>query len=136
MNIFLVGSKTAYGKVPEVKAVLERAGHVVTVPNGYDNPSKEAELKKLSTEEFQSWKREMLKRDKEIIRANDAVLVLNVDKGDLKNYIGGATFLEIYNAFDLGKKIFLLNPVPEGMLKDEIEGMAPIIINGDLTKVL
>lgn len=136
MKIFLVGSKAAYGKVPEIKSVLEKAGHAITVPNGYDDPGKEAELKKLNIEEFQSWKKDILKRDKEIIRANDAVLVLNVDKGELKNYIGGATFLEIYNAFDLGKKIYLLNPIPEGMLKDEIVGMAPVILNGDLANVL
>ena len=40
----------------------------------------------------------------------DAVLVLNLDKeknGEiLKNYIGGATFLEMYDAFRLGKKIY------------------------------
>lgn len=136
MKIFLVGSKSAYSKVPEVQSVLEKAGHVVTPPNGYENPGKEAELKKMSPAEFQSWKKDMLKRDKEIIRANDAILVLNIDKGDLQNYIGGATFLEMYNAFDLGKKIYLLNPVLEGMLKDEIEGMAPVILNGDFTKVI
>ena len=135
MNIFLVGSKAAYGKVPEIKFELEKVGHVVTFPNGYEDPGKETELKKMSSVEFQSWKKDMLKRDKEIVRANDAILVLNVDKSDLKNYIGGATFLEMYNAFDLGKKIYLLNPIPEGMLKDEIEGMTPIILNGDFAQV-
>ena len=50
----------------------------------------------------------------------------------LKNYIGGATFLEMYDAFRLGKKIFLYNEIPNGMLFDEIEGFNPIIINGNL----
>ena len=52
-----------------------------------------------------------------------------------KNYIGGATFLEIYDAFRLNKKIYLYNDIPEGMLYDEIQGFAPIIINGDLSKI-
>ena len=69
----------------------------------------------------------------------DAVLVLNLDKEKngklLKNYIGGATFLEMYDAFRLGKKIYLYNDIPDGMLYDEIEGFGPIIINGDLDQI-
>ena len=40
--------------------------------------------------------------------------------------------LGIYDAFRLGKKIFLWNEIPDGILKDEIDGFSPIIINGDL----
>ena len=65
----------------------------------------------------------------------DAVLVLNYDKNGYKNYIGGATFLEIYDAFRLGKKIFFVNDLPEGMLKDELIGFNGLVINGDLTKI-
>ena len=136
MKIFIVCSKKNYDKVSSVKDVLEHAGHSVTAPNGYDEPGKEMELKSMDKEKFRFWKKEMLKKDKEIIRANDAILVLNFDKENKKNYIGGATFLEIYNAFDMDKKIYLFNPIPDGMLRDEIEGMNPIIINGDLNKIL
>ena len=73
------------------------------------------------------------------IKNMDAVLVLNFDKnteGKIeKNYIGGATFLEIYDAFRLNKKIYLYNNIPDGILTDEIIGFSPIIINGDLSKV-
>ncbi len=69
----------------------------------------------------------------------DTVLVLNLDKEKngkvFKNYIGGATFLEMYDAFRLGKKIYLYNNIPDGMLFDEIEGFDPIIINGDLNLI-
>jgi len=136
MKIFIVCSKKNYNKVPSVKNNLEQAGHLITVPNGYDEPGKEMELRQMDKEKFRFWKKEMLKKDKEIIKANDAILVLNFDKESQKNYIGGATFLEIYNAFDLDKKIYLFNPVPDCMLQDEIEGMNPIIINGDLSKVV
>lgn len=51
----------------------------------------------------------MYKRCSETISKKDAVLVSNLDKekdGKIyKNYIGGATFLEMYDAFRLGKKI-------------------------------
>ena len=81
----------------------------------------------------------MYKQSENTIKKMDAVLVLNLDKEKngklLKNYIGGATFLEMYDAFRLGKKIYLYNDIPDGMLYDEIEGFGPIIINGDLDQI-
>ena len=78
----------------------------------------------------------MYKQSEEIIKNMDAVLVLNYDKNKdgkiYKNYIGGATFLEMYDAFRLGKKIFLINDIPEGILFDEIEGFNPIILKGNI----
>lgn len=77
----------------------------------------------------------MLRLQAEKVAANDAVLVLNMEKNGQPNYIGGATFLEIFKAFELGKKIYLFNPVPEGIFRDELLGMNPIVINGDLTSI-
>ena len=78
----------------------------------------------------------MIRLSENKIKQNDAVLVLNFEKNGVKNYIGGATFLEMYDAFRLDKKIFLYNDIPQGMLYDEILGFKPIIIKGDLEKVL
>lgn len=67
----------------------------------------------------------------------DAVLVLNFDKNGIKNYVGGNTLMEIGFAHVLNQKIFLLNPVPDmPYCKTEIEAVKPIIINGDLTKIV
>ena len=38
----------------------------------------------------------------------------------------------MYDAFRMGKKIYMYNDIPEGILYDEISGFGPIIINGDL----
>ena len=78
----------------------------------------------------------MIRHSEQVIRNMDAVLVLNFDKNGQKNYIGGATFLEIYDAFRLNKKIFFVNQSPEGMLKDELIGFSPIIINDNLDKIV
>ena len=90
----------------------------------------------LGKKEHQEFKTKMYKQSEATIKNMDAVLVLNYDKEKngttYKNYIGGATFLEMYDAFRLGKKIFLMNDVPAGMLFDEIEGFSPIIINENL----
>lgn len=77
----------------------------------------------------------MLQTQAEKVARNDAVLVLNFEKAGQPNYIGGATFLEIFKAWELGKKIFLYNQIPEGMLRDELVGMGPTVINGDLSRI-
>lgn len=136
MKIFICASKYNYDKVASIKNWLEKHGHVITVPNSYDEPMKEEEIKKISPEAHQKWKATMIHLQKEKVMINDAILVLNFDKNGQTNYIGGATFLEIFRAFDTNKKIFMYNPVPDGILRDEILGMNPSIINGDLNKIV
>ncbi len=135
MHIFICASKHFYERIPPIKAALEKAGHVITLPNSYDNPTREFEMKEKSVSEHAQWKGDMLRLQKEKVTANDAILVLNFEKNGMHNYIGGATFLEIYMAFEAGKKVFLYNDVPDGILHDELCGMQPIVINGDLSLI-
>ncbi|MFA6790630.1 MAG: hypothetical protein WCR65_03565, partial [Parcubacteria group bacterium] len=69
-----------------------------------------------------------------IVRS-DAILVLNFDKKGIVNYIGGNTLMEIGFAHVNGKKIFLINEVPEVSYADEILAMYDVILNGDLAKI-
>lgn len=135
MKIFLCCSKYLYNKVPEIKEQLERAGHEIILPNSFEDPLKEEEMKKISKEEHTRWKSNMIKLQEPKVRESDALLVLNFEKNGQQNYIGGATFLEIFKAWELDKKIFLFNSIPENILKDELIGMNPTVINGDLSKI-
>jgi hypothetical protein len=135
MNLFLCTSKHLYDKVPTIKNDLEARGHVVTVPNCFDDPMKEEKMKELGPEAHREWKAGMIRLQREKILANNGILVLNFEKNGQPNYIGGATFLEIYQAFDLGRKIFLYNPLPESTFTDELRAMGPIVIHGDLDRV-
>jgi len=136
MKILIICSKKFYSKIEEVKNILEKKNIEVFLPNCYDDPTAEQKAWDLGVEEHQKFKAKMYKQSEDTIKEMDAVLVLNLDKEKdgkiLKNYIGGATFLEMYDAFRLGKKIYLYNDIPDGMLFDEIEGFGPIIIKGDL----
>lgn len=136
MKIFITASKSAYDKVADIKAQLEKAGHIVTPPNGFGEIITEDTVRKMSPTEYSNWKADMIREDGRIVAANDAVLVLNFDKHEQVNYVGGATFLEMFQAFSLGKKLFLYNPIPEGMLKDEIVGLMPIVINQNLSLIV
>lgn len=137
MKLLLICSKQFYSKIEEIKSELENNQIEVFLPNCYDDPSTEDKMRELGPEAHRDFKSRMFKQSEETIKNMDAVLVLNYDKNKngiiYKNYIGGATFLEMYEAFRYGKKIYLMNDIPEGMLFDEIEGFGPIIINGDLS---
>ena len=139
MKILVICSKKFYSKIDEVKCYLEKKNIEVFLPNCYDDPTAEQKAWDLGVEEHQKFKAKMFKQSEDTIREMDAVLVLNLDKEKdgkvLNNYIGGATFLEMYDAFRLGKKIYLYNDIPDGMLYDEIEGFGPIIISGDLKQI-
>lgn len=136
MNILLICSKKFYDRIPEIKASLEAIGHNITLPNCFLEPHKEDECKKLGDTEHARFKAQMFMQSERTISRNDAVLVLNFDKNLEKNYIGGATFLEMYDAFRLKKLIFLYNDIPEGILRDEIVGFSPVVIHGDLSKII
>ena len=139
MKILIICSKRFYENIPNIKKKLEQKNIQVFLPNCYDDPKTEERMWNLGREKHQEFKAQMYKQSEETIKNMDAVLVLNFDKITdekiEKNYIGGATFLEIYDAFRLNKKIYLYNDIPKGMLYDEIEGFAPIIINDDLSKI-
>ena len=139
MKILIICSKRFYGNIPNIKNDLEQKNIQVFLPNCYDDPKTEEKMWNLGREKHQEFKAQMYKQSEKTIKNMDAVLVLNFDKITdekiEKNYIGGATFLEIYDAFRLNKKIYLYNDIPEGILYDEILGFAPIIINGDLSKI-
>lgn len=134
MKIFIICSKVFYDRIPKIKEMLENRGHEIYLPNCYDNPGMEAEMKNYGRDKHIEFKAKMLRHSEGLIRGMDAVLVLNFNKNGIDNYIGGATFLEMYDAFRLEKKIFLYNQIPEGILKDEIIGFNPTILNGNIDK--
>ena len=139
MKVLIICSKKFYEKIPKIGKFLEGKGIEVFLPNCYNEPDTEEKMWKLGEKQHQEFKAKMYKQSELIISQVDAVLVLNFDKEVngvvYKNYIGGATFLEIYDAFRLNKKIYLYNQIPNGMLYDEICGFNPIIINGNLEEI-
>jgi hypothetical protein len=135
MKVFICCSKAFYSYIPPIKKKLEAAGHVITLPNSYDNPTKELEMHAVGAKEHSEWKASMLRLQIQKIQGNDAILVLNFEKNGQQNYIGGATFLEMFKAFELGKKLYLFNEIPDGILRDEILAFNPTLIHQDLTLV-
>ena len=135
MKILIVCSKYFYNEIPEIKTDLEGLGHKVMLPNSYDAPLKEEEMKKIGKLEHSIWKQSMMRTNEFKIKQNDGLLVLNYKKNNQQNYIGGATFMEIMKAWELNKKIYLYNPIPENIFTDELTAINPILINQDLINI-
>lgn len=136
MKIGIIGSMQHTEKMLEAREELNKLGHQAFVTDlhtafiGKTDGEKEAIKlhQKNNMDAIREFWREM--------QEADAVLVMNLDKNGIKNYIGGNTLMEIGFAHVLNQKIFLLNPIPEiPHYKTEIEAVKPTIINGDLSLI-
>ena len=139
MKITICGSVAFVKEMMEVKGKLEKMGHKVLVPTSAElNQYKEYwnNLKAKDWDNFVDIKGERMLEHFDKIKSSDAVLVLNYEKMGKKNYIGGNTFLEMAVAFEHGKKILVLNPLPkDSHYIEEIESMKPIVLNGDIENI-
>lgn len=144
MKIVICGSVNFPEKMKEVEKGLIELGHEPVMPcsikeQNLDNFDDAQNLKE-SEGYLENLKGEYTIKHMDEIKAGDAILVINVEKRGIPNYIGGATFAEMMFAFYFGKPIFLLNPIPNheklAFFRDEIEGIKPIVINGNLSLVV
>ena len=120
-NIVLCGSMKVKDKILEVSSQLEKMGYNVLLPvecmQGLDKViASRAHFDRISNPE------------------NDIILIVNVSKNGIDNYIGPNSFAEIAFGFYFNKKVFLLNDIYEPY-KDEIIGWKVECLNGDLSKI-
>jgi hypothetical protein len=138
MNITICGSMVFAKEMLEVKGRLERNGHTCFVPDGiFDYLN--GKVEKIGGSEGTKRKiaNDLIRKHYNFIEKSEAVLVVNYEKNGIKNYIGGNSFLEIGFAYILGKKIFLLNEIPEiDLIKQEIDAIQPTVIHGNLDMII
>jgi hypothetical protein len=146
MKITISGSIAFYDEMLDTKKKLEKLGHKVKLPpievedeHGNLISVKEYYAKRKAETDDTSWiwdkKGEAMRAHFWKIAWSDAVLILNYDKNNIKNYIGANTLIEMGLAFHLNKELFLLNDIPEISYKEEILGMKPIVIRQELEKI-
>ncbi len=147
MKITICGSTAFIGEMEKVAGELETLGHEVKFPpvtkNGehgeeiptaqYYQHKKEA----AGNPDHWIWKHhdEPIRDHFEKVAWSDAILVVNYDKNDIAGYVGPNTLMEMGLAFHLRKPIYLLNPIPNVAWYEEIMGMGPVVIEGDLKKI-
>lgn len=115
----------------ETKTALEKLGHEVTIPLYVDELLK-GEIDKTVTDQ-RKLDNELIKANFEEVKRNDAILVMNITKSDVENYIGANTFIEMAFAHILNKKIYLYNPLPNlPYINQELTSMKPVVIEQNL----
>lgn len=147
MKITICGSIAFIEEMLSAKQKLEKMGHEIQMPpleiideNGKPMPVKDYWNLRKATATTEGWiwdaKEKAMRLHFDKIVWGDAVLILNHEKNGMPHYVGANTLMEIGLAFHLEKQIFLLNPIPETpYCKEEILGMKPTILHGDLTKI-
>jgi hypothetical protein len=153
MKITICGSIGFYKEMEEARNQLIELGHEVKIPElNLEAPEEFGGGKKIYFGKFiednggmdnfpaghKIWdqKEGAIRDHYEKIDWADAILVVNEEKRGIRGYIGGNTLIEIGVAFYSKKRIFILNPVSSELsYKQEILGMKPIMINGDLSLI-
>ena len=141
MKIYVLGSSTFMKTMVDSKNQLCALGY-----DGWIHPHYEAFVRGERQEQIKRWhdgERAALKRENNYFRdhykhilESDAVLIVNLEKHGIKNYIGGNVLMEMGQAYVNDKKIFFLNDMPSGLsYMDEIEAMDPICLSGNLGNI-
>ncbi len=137
MKICIIRSMAFTDKMLEVAAQLQAMGHQTVVSGFVDNYAgkSEEDIERLKLED--KHERDAVREFWHKMQDLDAVLCLNFDRKGIAGYIGGNTLMELGFAHVLNLKIFLWNPIPEiEYYKSEIEAVKPVIIVGDLSKIV
>ncbi|MFH1769217.1 MAG: hypothetical protein ABH833_00945 [Parcubacteria group bacterium] len=137
--ITICSSASFYKEAMEYKKKLEAMGFKVLVPvtalrmhraGNYD-VSKHKHWYKDPKMYYQ--KTAKMKEHLRQVEKGDITFVINLTKKGISGYIGGNVLLEIFYAWMKKKPIYILNKVSDKCgLKEEVLGMNPIFIDGDL----
>jgi len=131
-TITICGSMKFFTEIEQLKKELENLGFKVFTPSEEGTGT---DYSKLSKQEQADMKQDFIDRHIDKIRKSDAILLANYTKNEVKDYIGANTFLEMAFAYILNKSIFILNSIPEQPNTAEIEGLKPIVLNGNLNSL-
>jgi hypothetical protein len=142
MKIYVLGSNSFVKEMVQTKNDLRKLGLDAWIHQDYedhvagkklafvkadDKPGESAEFKKAHDYINQHYKH---------ILESDAIIIVNLEKKGVKNYIGGNCLMEIGMAYVNKKKIFLSNDIPtDSAYLDEIVAMDPICLYGDLNNI-
>lgn len=118
-----------FKEIKQLRIKLENLGFEVLAPEEVES---NIDYANLSKEKRIDIKQKTIDRHLGKIKKSDAILLANYSKNGIDNYIGANTFLEMAFAYILEKRIFILNDIPEQPNTDEIEGLKPIVLKGDL----
>lgn len=143
MKIAICSSTQFLNEVKDVADKLVAMGHKIVYPYTIGKVIRgEADSDDVMSDKDNGlWHERGIKHDSlrsyyKEIKNSDAILVTNFKKNGIEGYIGGAVLLEMGFAHILNKYIFLLNEIPDMAYTEEIKMMQPVVIDGELGKII
>jgi hypothetical protein len=137
MKIVICGSMSVSKQMVEMGRIFEKKGHEVVIPKNADEYASgelQAENSHESTKNKINYN--LIREYYSTIKNADAVIIANYDKGNIRNYVGGNSFLEAGFAHALNKKLFFVNDIPDMIYSDELRALQPVILNGNLSLII
>ena len=144
MRIAICSSALFARQSCEVKEKLEKRGfEVFLYPQKVEVDGRTIDVgeyykmrKNNLTQELLKIKRQLIDEHIKKIKNSDAILVLNLDRGENRGYVGGNTFLEMGIAYFLGKKVFIWKKPSQNLpYFEEIMALSPISIGENLERI-
>jgi hypothetical protein len=146
MNITICGSIAFYDQMVDTQKALRALGYDVRIPphQRKDGQGKTISVsayydirKKANKDDAWVWERkeEGILEHFEKVAWCDAILVLNHEKNGIVGYVGANTLMEMGLALYFQKKIYMLHSIPDMAYTEEICGMHPVILGGDLSAI-
>lgn len=120
----------------EAAEVVMGVGHIPIISSFVESFIGKNDTEKEEIKISQKMHEDAQKKDWEKLKEADALLVINLERHGIPNYIGGNTLFEIAAGYFSDKKIFLLNPIPDiPYYKTELEAVRPTILYGDVSQI-
>jgi hypothetical protein len=136
-TITICSSASFYRQAVDVQAQLQKLDYRVIIPATAEKMKHSGDF---NVQHYKTWfgnkndyhkKTALMRGHFDEVKKGDAILVLNYEKHDIKNYIGGNALMEMALAFFLHKPIFILNEIPENSnFLEEIIGLNPVLLHG------
>jgi len=140
--ITICSSASFYSKVVDIQNQLTKLGYKVKIPKTADKMRQSGNF---DVENYKLWlkdknaykiKTKLMDEHFKKVIASDGILVVNLEKKNIKGYIGGNVLMEMVIAYHYKKPIYLWNPVDHSSpFEEEIIGLKSIYINQDLSKI-
>jgi hypothetical protein len=141
-TITICSSASFYRQAIDIQNQLRSQGFKVKIPIIAEKMKKARDF---DVDHYKTWfknpkdykiKTKLMRHHFRKVDECDAILVLNYEKRGIPGYIGGNVLMEMALAFLVKKPIYILNPISEDLnIKEEILGLNPKFLNGDLRKL-
>lgn len=135
-KVIICGSMSTAEEILRVQTALLEKGYSVEILVGVKHVQ-EWEGESTGTEKAErKIKHDLIRGYYEKMKDYDIVLVVNPEKKGIKGYIGGNALIEMAFAHILNKSLYVLYKLPELSYSSELLAMQPIVLNGNLSKIV